>query len=425
MMAVPPSAALLAANERLLALRAARGGRQAGVARVAEGDGDAGVVLAGAVLAELPSHLGWESAAVGQQLRARAERVARAEELTAFWADFRARAAEVAAEAEAVAYLRDSISIFGCTLDLIGRQKKVSCGRIWLLARYLDRAWGSGRVAVGLLRQRVVAEWGVLSWKRVRQIMIQGEGLFWRHDRRGGCLYYVSEMRLLSRLGARKVRGAAVAVPIRALLGSIKEVRALFYDGYHSGRGDGFGAPISRGSLSRRGSGDRRTLRGYERLRGMGAKENYLEVGRYERGAWVWERGRVAEGMVVGGPLFLFVDYDGRHGRSMNRPYRSLSQQHWHHIYMRRQLANSYRGTLRTVKRGKRWLNDGLAHLSRTMHRMGSASATRHKLYHRDAKQARRYSRQEIDTPHYYPVPYRPQHPRVIWQESSAPTPWG
>lgn len=303
---------------------------------------------------------------------------------------------EVDAALAATTYLQDSINIFGHTLDAIARAGREGDGRVWLLARYLDKN-GEGRVAVDALKKKLVTEWNVLSWKRLRQIMNAGEGVFWHRDKRSEHCYYHSEARVAKAFDVGQLRGFAVAIPIRQLLGNIKSVRAVFYDAFHSGRTDGYGNPITRHVMETRGNGDGRTQREYEELRGIDTKANYVNVGIYNKKLWEWEKGRED---VVGlplGPAFRHVDFDGRLGHNPARKNRKKGQQHWHNVYIMRRMANSYRGTLQTVKRGRRWTNQKLENLCHSMHIPTGSFETYDavQIYHDTEQKASRFQRRK------------------------------
>ena len=432
----PPSAALLAANRQLHRLRAdaqtGRCARTAVAAHEQEAPPRASVperapnapcdqaAPPGIDQAEAPalffprentgdaaSPLGWESQALTDHLRhiearkqAEAAAAQRQQQVAAWLATIQAKLA-------ATTHLRDSIPIFGHTLDVIGRAGREGDGRVWLLARYLDQARGEGRVALDDLRHKLVNEWQILSWKRLRQIMNAGEGIFWHRDKKGAYLYYHSEARVARAFGVGQLRGLAVAVPVKDLLRPIKHVRALFYDAFHSAREEGFGNPITRLVMENRGNGDGRTQREYEDLRGIETKANYVNVCLYDKARLAWEKGREDEMGVPLGPAFVHVDYDGRLGHNPNRRHRRASQRHWHNIYIMRRMANSYNGTLSTVKRGQKWTNRKLENLCYSMHTLSTGSFEEDEsvqIYHSNEEKADRFHRKRRDdVDAYYP----------------------
>lgn len=281
---------------------------------------------------------------------------------------------------EPVAPLPPTINIFGHLLDRLQQSGQVGEGRVWLLLRFLDRQNGEGRVSVKLARHMLTSKRGsyrCLSWKRLRQILNQGEGVFWHRDEAGAYIYYHSEVRVAQAVRLTLVRGWAVKIPVRDLCQPIKQVRALFYDAFHSARGDGFQEPITRRILQERGNGDARTQREYESLRGVERQAQYASLGKYNVLAWRQAQAEDGDGSGerIGGPAFIFVDYKGILGENPQRLKRPTHQQHWHNIYIMRQIGNAYRGTLPTVKRGRKWTNQKLKHLCNSMQTTGSFAA--------------------------------------------------
>ncbi|MEM7799968.1 MAG: hypothetical protein AAF633_12320, partial [Chloroflexota bacterium] len=260
------------------------------------------------------------------------------------------------------------IHIFAHLLDLIHRRRLDGLGRVWLLLRYFDHP-GEGRLPLSEIRFRLTrpeSETKCLSSKRLQQLIRQGEGLFWHKSRDRRWLYLHSEPRVARDLGVQQIGGHAVEITPVSLLQSVKRVRALFYDAFHSGRGEGCVDPITRRSLHDRGGAEAQTQRKYERLRGIDPKANYALLGRYNR--HMWQRAtHEPEAERIGGPAFIFIDYKGVLGKNPARIKRKKQFRHWHHIYVARRIGNSYQGTLPTVKRGRRWTNWKLKHLCQSM----------------------------------------------------------
>jgi len=128
----------------------------------------------------------------------------------------------------------------------------------------------------------------------------------------------------------------------------------------------------------------------------MEARENYVNIDEYSKSKLTWQKGQDQFEKRLG-PAFVFVDYNGRLGHSPNLKNRPKHQQHWHNIYIFRQMANSYAGTLRTAKRGRKWSNRKLTHLCNSKHLMGSCEETR-RLYYGSYDKA--YKAHERDKSH-------------------------
>lgn len=349
-------------------------------------------------VAHLPAHLGWGSVAPAQPAVNLLPR---------------------ATSSESTQPLPEHIKIFGHLLDAIHRQGDDSLGRVWLLLRVLDGR-GEGRVPVELMRHEITEANGRLhcfSWRRLRQLLQQGENRFWHRDKHNEYIYYHSEARVAKELNIDRIRGWAVKIPVADLLQGVTAVRALFHDCFHSARGDGFNEPITRRVMEQRGGGDPRTQRRYEQLRGVESHANYANVGEYSKEALAWHKGRDAEEDFEDktlGPAFTFVDFNGTLGKSHNREQRPKHQQHWHKVYILRQMANSYEGTLRTVKRGRKWTNRKLTHLCNTKEIRGSCEEAI-RLYYGSAKAVAKVSKERPLQTHFL------AQSDVIWQVHHAP----
>jgi hypothetical protein len=294
-----------------------------------------------------------------------------------------------------------SIRVFGHILDCLHRAGLDGPGRVWLLLRHLDPK-GEGRVSLAQLRQALTEEGSslkCLSWKRLRQLLAEGQGKLWARDTNSfdklrttqGWVYYFGEARIARLMNLKVIRGWAVEIPIQQLLGSIQEIRALFHDAFHSGRGDGFREPITRRIMESRGGGDGRTQRSYEKKRGITKRANFASLGRYTKAKWHHAQGAGREDGRIGGPAFTYVDYKGVLGKNPRKEYRAEHQQHWENIYIMRQVGNSYSGSLPTAKRGRKWTNRKLKHLCKSMPLTGTFEGegeSSGRFYYRDEETA-------------------------------------
>jgi len=208
-------------------------------------------------------------------------------------------------------------------------------GRIWLLLRYVDQD-GRGWLDLGqvqrLLSQKE-SELRVCGRRQLRNLLRQGEGIYWRRDK--SRLWLRSAARVAIALEVERLRGRPVAVPLKALLGGMGQVRAHFYASFHSGRSlhsgrpaskdDNAGSPINRTTLRQITHVPARTQRLYEQRAGvevwsnMAVGEKLTDKNLQER---AWRHGRAT---------FLFTDAEGRHGPDGGR-------------YVAWRLPNSYQG---------------------------------------------------------------------------------
>ncbi|MBK7180759.1 MAG: hypothetical protein IPH82_26880 [Chloroflexi bacterium] len=327
--------------------------------------------LAGLVAA-LPPHLGWESTAVtahlrqlstinGQLLIANGGEAATAGNLAQPEANDNSLPDQLlasAADGDGAADYRQpegqrpSVITMHPSLALaLLQQERVAEGRLWLLLRALDehgRGWWQRREITAVLTGSATA---VLTGETshpplctpryLRQLLAQGEGLFWRQDE-AGKVWLRGQAKVAADLGLRRLRGRAVSLPLDILYRPIGELRAHLYASFHSGRGAEAG-PISRETLRDLSGASPRTQQTYERKARVRVQP-CLAVGEPATAAnlqeHAWQHGRAA---------FTFTDPLGQRGR----PGRS---------YQARRLPNCYHGPHPTGSRPRR-LNRQLAGL--------------------------------------------------------------
>ncbi len=223
------------------------------------------------------------------------------------------------------------------------RQHLEAPGRVWLLLRAIDRD-GRGWLTLEDARQRLTGKgspYRICGWRRLRQLLAQGERLFWRRDEQDR-LWLNGAHRIAYKLDSGPLQGFPVELPISALLGGIQGVRAAFYAAFHGGRDS---KPISRETLESLSGIPGRTQLEYDRVarverqRNIAIGECYSQEHAQDR---AWKQGRA---------VFHFVDTEGRQGRK-GREYVA-----WH-------LPNSYQTAYQLRSRGSRKrLNRKLADL--------------------------------------------------------------
>ena len=223
------------------------------------------------------------------------------------------------------------------------RQHLEAPGRVWLLLRAIDRD-GRGWLDVEDIRRHFTEKDSphlICGWRRLRQLLVQGEGLFWHRDDQDRLWLYGAH-RIAYKLDSGRLQGFPVELPISALLGGIQSVRAAFYATFHGGRDS---KPISRETLESLSGIPGRTQLEYDRVarverrRNIAVGERYSQEHAQDR---AWKQGRA---------VFHFVDTEGRQGRQ-GREYVA-----WH-------LPNSYRADYQRRSRGSRKrLNRKLADL--------------------------------------------------------------
>ena len=115
------------------------------------------------------------------------------------------------------------------------------------------------------LRKRLAtkgAQLRLCGWRRLRQLLAQGENVFWRRDNTGR-VWLCSAAKVAQHLQVERLIGQAVELPVAAVLGSIGDYRAHLYASFHSGRKHD--NPISRQSLHDITHVPTRTQREYDR----------------------------------------------------------------------------------------------------------------------------------------------------------------
>jgi hypothetical protein len=344
------SAALAEANRLLLERRAELKATRAAGTESPRPEAPAARPLSFEHVVQARRHLGWHSANVAvamRRARARQEQARRAEEARSLtWLP--ARAVEEPPKSEPPEPPVDtSIKLYpDIALGMLRRELEAA-GRVWLLLRHIDRA-GRGWVDVEEARRRLTkkdAGLRVCGWRQLRNLLRQGEGVFWERDKER--VWLRSTTKAAASLGVVRLSGRPVALPVTALCQGIGEVRAHFYASFHSGRADvdGEAMPIARATLEAITSVPPRTQRKYEERVGAAVRENYAigeaktEEALQER---LWQHGRA---------VFALIDRKGVHGEK-NREYVA-----W-------QMANSYTGPHEQRPRGRqRHLNRKLADL--------------------------------------------------------------
>jgi len=376
-----PSPDLLAANERLLALRRVLGRVDSpdqpeedvpGVTCPDAADAAPAPVpclsdeLLPALINRLPAHLGWESAAVTTHLRqGHLYQTANTGEQPPTIGGHQSMLDEGvvtavrALESEenqlslpipnsALATPHSALSLPPALVLALLQQGRVAEGRLWLLLRVYDtdgRGWWT-RTDVKAVFTEASSPACFCSPRYLRQLLALGEGLFWRQDA-SGKVWLRGQAKVAASLGLRRLPGRAVELPTSVLLGPIGDLRAHLYAAFHSSRGE-TSAPISRESLRDLSGASPRTQQAYEK-RAKVRVQPCLAVGGVAGTAtassaalqeYAWQHGRAA---------FTFHDRRGRHGR----PGQTMPA---------RRLPNRFAGPHPTGRRSRR-LNRRLAGL--------------------------------------------------------------
>lgn len=235
-----------------------------------------------------------------------------------------------------VPYPPAAVTVHPTMLHAILRQEREAAARVWLLLRLADRE-GRGWLTVDEARRELTvpgAPLFVYGWRRLRQLLAAGEGVFWTREARtgGDRLWLRGAHRVALALNCPRLQGYPVELPTAALLGGIQGVRAAFYAAFHAGRD---ARPISRAALATLSGVAQRTQLAYDGVARVARSRNIVIGQRYSADAArerAWEHGRA---------VFRFIDRAGKEGRPGGQYVA------WH-------LPNSYHAAYPRRSRGSR-----------------------------------------------------------------------
>ena len=230
----------------------------------------------------------------------------------------------------------ETIPVYPSILTAMLKKRLEPAGRIYLLLYHLDPQ-GRGWLSVAHARNKLTDKSSplrVCGWRRLRQLLRQGEGIFWQRDDQNR-IWLRGPHRIAQKLGCDRLEGSRINLPVKTLLGGIQAVRAHFYAAFHSGRRKR--TPLSRERLKGIAGLPERTQRAYDHIAQVNREHNMAIGPRYnkisaENQGWIRGRG-----------MFRFVDSQGQQG-APKREYVA-----WH-------LPNSYTGphSIRCKGRQKR-----------------------------------------------------------------------
>lgn len=212
------------------------------------------------------------------------------------------------------------------------KQEKAATGRVWLLLRYLDRD-GRGWLTVEQTRAlltRKESDLRVCGWRQLRNLLREGQGIFWHRDKERIWLYSAANVAVA--LDVTQLTGRPVALPVSVLLAGMGAVRAHFYASFHSGRKSK--NPISRGTLEEISGVIPPVQRYYEKATGV-TKQRNLAVGEPYT-----EQDIQARAWHHGSAVFDFIDHHGRQGPEKRH-------------YVAWWLPNSYQGCHERAPKGR------------------------------------------------------------------------
>ncbi len=278
----------------------------------------------------LPAHIGWGRGVVPDFVRGTKKEALPKERRPFFTIEI---IKDEPKENEPESLFSDAL-IYGEMAAAVMREGQVGAARIWWLLRGIDTE-GKGWFEKGFVKEQLVGRVG--EWRRIRQLLCEGNGLFWSWD--GKRVWLRSEAKVAEALEITWFADNPVALPAEKLFGRIAKVKANLYAIFHSTREE---APISRATLQDVTGVGASTQRKYEEDMGIESKIQYaLLPNDLQEAAYQF-----------GHAVFDFVDYLGKHGRPGQR-------------WTARQLPNCYSAPFKqdTHENRRRRLNRKLADL--------------------------------------------------------------
>lgn len=354
------------------------------------------------ITATLPPHLGWESQPISQHLR-RIQPRPEARISTPPPTPPTPRPPTPNQRQE------DRVTLYPDLGLAMLRQGLVGPGRIWMLLRHLDYT-GQGWLSLTEARRHLTkpnAPWRVCGWRQLRNLLAQGDGIFWQ--RRNERIWMRSVPKTAASLGVSALTTPAVFLPASHLRQKIGSVRAHFYASFHSSRaktcrsGRTQAAPIARITLEKLSLVTRHTQRRYEKTAGIKRQTN-IAVG--VPPTPIDEQARASQ---HGHALFHFRDHRGKMGQAGKD-------------YLAWQLPNSYIGPHARRSPGqRRRLNRQLAvllHEGMTGNDKVKSEKRRnrsHQRFYRDGSQAVRRYNQAPTQDAYWSDPLRHRGTVTFW----------
>lgn len=326
------SRALQAANQQLLQRRAQQQANKA-QQQITTSCAKPRKTVSAQVLV-LPSHLGWDSHAVTSLLRATS--VQREEVVAKTAVSSPPSPPLVNAPSPAATHPANQaakyVKLYPDLALAMLRHNLANAGRVWLLLHQLDQA-GSGWLTLSFAQTSLTekaSDWHICGIRQLRNILKQGEHIFWYRDQQR--IWLRSVAKVAASLDLTRLKQRPVFLPQKLLCGSMGTVKAHFYASFHSSRRET--DPISREKLEQITGIPQRTQRAYEQIAGIEARR-HVAVGGIATPERVQERA-----WRQGQALFLFTDFLGKQG-SKGRQYVA-----WH-------LPNSYTGCHRPAPKGR------------------------------------------------------------------------
>ncbi len=234
----------------------------------------------------------------------------------------------------------------------------------------------------------------LFSWRRMRQILAEGEGKLWN---RAGERLYLHAIARIAHLLALESIGRGVELPVSLVFAGQGAFNAHLHAAWLAANGDET-RPISQAAIAGATAVPERTQRHYNRVAGVVRQKN-LQIGERatEEGFQdaAWQHGRNS---------FMFIDHQGQRGRPNGR-------------YLARRLPNGYQRRHPLAVNGRRrkinkQLNSLVNHEER-----GTPFKPFERLYFANGKDAARAANRQPERGVFWPEQGRKAGPWVVWHE--------
>ena len=273
-------------------------------------------------IAQLPPHLGWESAPLTDRMRqTRTPQPENAPVQPAFFTQHR----ETAVPSPHFSKQKKFIKIYPDIAIGLLRKEQVAAGRLWLLLQVVDnlgRGWVSEAEARAMFTRKR-SSYRFCGARQLRNLLVRGEAILW--VRRDGRIWLRSVAKVAYALGITRLNLRPVALPVKILTQPIGTVRAHLYATFHSGRTKKTNNPIARTTVAKLTDVQPRTQRRYEHKARVTRQQQFAIGGAATVEAQqirAWQQGQAT---------FQFKDFKGKQGRAGSS-------------YVAWQLPNSYVG---------------------------------------------------------------------------------
>ena len=264
------------------------------------------------------------------------------------------------------------------------QQKLAPVAAIYHLLKAYDHE-GRGVVSRDIAREIFTVKkpanafhWRLITWRRLRQIFDQGEGIFWTIA--GDNIHLYGPDKVSNNLGAGRLRGRPVLVPTGKLAASSKKVKAYFYATFDAGMSRN--NPMTRQSRRRATGVPERTQLEYDKEAGTKRLTNIavtpFAYNRENIQRFAWERGK---------NVFKYFDAKGKYAKKR----RSVIA--W-------RMPNSYISSLETAPKGRQKKHNRKIDLVENLERGNDLEFVR--IYHPTAQQAGREFNRRPDINHFY-----------------------